>query len=156
MLWVLLNLLFIFLNDFRSTSCCWIWIAEEGMCSKAKASWEAVIIVDGTEGPGFVLQPLRANVASIKTLHSNRRITTHGTEMLFHTEKRNIRTPQCKAKLWIANSSLLCSLSVCNYVCAQVCVCVYANIWEGFCPLTTYCIPKPCLCRTMCKDSVAL
>lgn len=54
----------------------------------------------GTVGPRFVPQPLgyRANTPSLKTLHSNRRITSHGTEMLFPTARRNkeknLRAPQ--------------------------------------------------------------
>ena len=46
-LWVVLNLLLIFINRFRSTSYFRIGVAAEGMCSKAKqgtqAIWEAAI-----------------------------------------------------------------------------------------------------------------
>lgn len=99
-----------------------------------RATWEAAISLQGTVGSGFVLQPLgyRANTPSLKTLHSNHRITSHGTEMLFHTEKKikkKISEPlSTKAKLWIAYSSLLCSLSVCESNCARTCVCVYVTL----------------------------
>lgn len=137
---VLLNLLFIFLNHFRPTSFCRIWITEEGMCSKDNMGHGRLPSVEREQwGLGLCcnLLPYRANIPSLKTLHSNHRITTHGTEMLFHTEKKikrkEISEPlSTKAKPRIACSSLLCSLSGCESNCVRTCVCVWKD-----CPLTS-------------------
>lgn len=111
------SFIYLFLNDFRSTSCCRIWIAEEGMCSKAKALWEAVIILGGTEGPRFVLQPLRGNAPSLKTLQSNRRIILMGQKCCF-IQKKEISEPLSARP----NSELLTVPFSVHYQCVTMCV----------------------------------
>lgn len=96
---VLLNLLFIFLIILDPLPSVEFESLKKACVAKPtwanRAIWEAAISLEGTVG--FVLQPLgyRANTPSLKTLHSNHRITTHGTEMLFHTERKIIeKNPQ--------------------------------------------------------------
>lgn len=101
-LWVLLNILFIFLIILDPLPFVGFESLKKACVAKptwaSRAIWEAAISLKGTVG--FVLQPLgcRAKTSSLKTLHSNHRITTHGTEMLFHTERKikekSIKTPQ--------------------------------------------------------------
>lgn len=122
LLWVLKNLLFIYLNHFRSIAFSWIWIAEEDTSSKASRRWPGHVRgchqFEGTSEPVFLLQPFgyRANTSSLKTLCWNHKITARGTEMLILKAKIKEAISELlstKAKLWIANSSHLWLLSVC-------------------------------------------
>lgn len=95
---------------------------------------------------------LQGKYSLFKTLYSNHRITTHGTEMLFHTKRKITKKYisellSTKAKLW-----LLTVLHSVHYQCVNLIVCAHVCV----CPLTLYCIPSLCFCQTISEDSVVL
>lgn len=110
---------------------------QKAWASKPKWANQATLKADlspeGAVESGFVLQPLsyRANTPSLKTLHSNHRITTHGTEMLFHTKRRITKKKfellSTKAKLW-----LLTVLHSVHYQCVNLIVCAHVCVPSNF------------------------